>query len=109
MIMRMDFSPEALNDLESIRDYLSAEYGVKTSEENIKKIMKSIRSLMQFPLQGSGVWERYGIESDYRYLYTTHNYVFYRIEESSIKIIRILDARRDFLNILFGIKTQTDD
>jgi len=46
MIMRMDFSPEALNDLESIRDYLLAEYGVKTSEENIKKVMKSIRSWM---------------------------------------------------------------
>ena len=44
--MRMDFSPEALNDLESIRDYLLAEDGVKTSEENIKKVMKSIRSWM---------------------------------------------------------------
>ena len=64
MIMRMDFSPEALNDLESIRDYLLAEDGVKTSEENIKK---------------------------------------------SNEEHQILDARRDFLSILFGIKTQTDD
>ena len=109
MILKIDFSPEALNDLEIIRDYLLAEYGGKTSEDNIKKVMKSIRSLGQFPLQGSGVWERYGIESDYRYLYANHNYVFYRVENDAVKIIRILDARRDFLNVLFGIKTQTDE
>ena len=35
--------------------------------------------------------------------------LFYRVEKDSVKIIRILDARCDFINILFGIKTQTDD
>ena len=109
MILRIDFSPEALNDIDEIRNYLFAEYGVKTSKDNLKKEMKSIRSLGQFPLQGSSIWERYGISSDYRYLYTNHNYVFYRIENDAVKVIRILDARRDFLNILFGIKTQTDE
>lgn len=109
MILRIDFSPEALNDIEEIRNYLLAEYGEKTSKDNIKKVMNNIRSLGQFPLQGSGVWERYGITSDYRYIYANHNYVFYRIENDTVKIIRILDARRDFLNILFGIKTQTDE
>lgn len=35
--------------------------------------------------------------------------VFYRVDKECVKIIRILDARCDYLNILFGIKTQTDD
>ena len=109
MIRRIDFSPEALKDIEETKDYLTAEFGEKTSTDKLKKVMKSIRLLDQFPLQGSGIWERYGIESDYRYIYTTRNYVFYRIEDDAIKIIRILDARRDFVNILFGDKTQTDD
>ena len=109
MNLRIEFSPEAANDIEEINKYLSAEFGVKTSTQNIKKVMKSIKSLGSLPLQGSGVWERYGIASDYRYIYANHNYVFYRVEKDSVKIIRILDARYDFINILFGIKTQTDD
>ena len=109
MNLRIDFSPEAANDIEEINNYLTEEVGSKTSTQNIKKVMKSIRSLGRLPLQGSGVWERYGIASDYRYIYANHNYVFYRVEKDAVKIIRVLDARRDFINILFGIKTQTDD
>lgn len=109
MNLKIAFSPEALKDLETIKGYLLTEFGTKTANDNIKKVIKSIKSLEKFPFKGPGVWERYGIESDYRYLYTTRNYVFYRVEENCVRIIRILDARRDFLNILFGIKTQTDD
>lgn len=64
--MRIIFTPEALNDIENIKNYLLDEYGPQTAVKNIKKVLKSIRSLEQFPLQGSGVWEKYGIESDYR-------------------------------------------
>ncbi|MBR1797748.1 MAG: type II toxin-antitoxin system RelE/ParE family toxin [Clostridiales bacterium] len=109
MNLRIDFSPESLNDIEEIKLYLISEFGEKTSTDNIKKVMKSIRNLAQFPLQGTGIWERLGIESDYRYIYINHNYVFYRVEDESVKIIRILDARRDFIKILFGINIQTDD
>lgn len=107
--MRIIFTPEALNDIENIKNYLLDEYGPQTTVKNIKKVLKSIRSLEQFPLQGSGVWEKYGIESDYRYIYTTHNYVFYRVSSDSVRVIRILDVRRDFLSILFGINDLTDD
>jgi len=109
LTMRIIFTPEALNDIENIKNYLLDEYGPQTAVKNIKKVLKSIRSLEQFPLQGSGVWEKYGIESDYRYIYTTRNYVFYRVSSDSVRVIRILDVRRDFLSILFGINDLTDD
>jgi plasmid stabilization system protein ParE len=107
--MRIIFTPEALNDIENNKNYLLDEYGPQTAVKNIKKVLKSIRSLEQFPLQGSGVWEKYGIESDYRYIYTTRNYVFYRVSSDLVRVIRILDVRRDFLSILFGINDLTDD
>lgn len=40
------------------------------------------------------------------------NYTFYRIEADKIKIVRILNEKQDFMNILFGIRTtsqETDD
>ncbi|MBQ6272080.1 MAG: type II toxin-antitoxin system RelE/ParE family toxin [Clostridiales bacterium] len=100
---RILFSPQALIDIEEIREYISIQFGEKSAAKNIALVMHDIKLLEQFPLQGPGIWERYGIESDYHYIYSNKNYVFYRIEDDTVKIIRILDARRDFLNILFGI------
>ena len=40
MIRRIDFSPEALKDIEEIKDYLNAEFGEKTSTDKLKKVMK---------------------------------------------------------------------
>ena len=56
MMLRIEFSPEALRDIEETKSRLLDEFGEKTAE-NIKKVMK---------------------------------------------IVRIMDARRDFINILFN-------
>ena len=103
------FSPEALNDLEQIKNYLLDRFGEKTAEKNIRTVLKEIRTLESYPFKGSGVWERYGIDSEYHYIYTNKNYVFYRVDSDVIKVIRVLDARRDFLKILFGKTIQSDD
>lgn len=108
-MMHIVFSPEALNDIEQIKDYLIDQFGDKTATKNIKRVIKEIKTLESFPLKGSGVWERYRIDSEYRYIYANKNCVFYRVDEDTVRVIRILDARRDFLTILFGSIIQSDD
>lgn len=105
-MMHIVFSPEALNDIEQIKDYLISQFGDNTATKNIRRIIKEIKTLESFPLKGPGVWERYGIDSEYRYIFANKNYVFYRVDEDAVRIIRILDARRDFLTILFGNNSQ---
>ena len=107
-MIQIVFSPEALKDIEEIKNYLLGQFGEETTTKNIKKIIKEIHTLSSFPLKGSGILERYGINSEYRYIYTNRNYAFYRIDDDVIRIIRVLDARRDFLNILFGINPPND-
>ena len=108
-MMHIVFSPEALNDIEQIKDYLIGQFGDDTATKSIKKVIKEIKTLEAFPFKGSGVLERYGIDSEYRYIYANKNYVFYRVDEDTVRVIRILDARRDFLSILFGNNPQSDD
>ena len=108
-MMNIVFSPEALNDIEQIKDYLIGQFGDNTATKSIKKVIKEIKTLEAFPFKGSGVLERYGIDSEYRYISANKNYVFYRVDENKVRVIRILDARRDFLSILFGNNPQSDD
>ena len=59
--------------------------------------------------KGIAVSEMYNIECDYRYLYVSHNYVFYRIESEKIIIVEMFDERKDFMYKLFGISTRTQE
>ena len=51
----------------------------------------------------------YNIECDYRYLYVSHNYVFYRIESEKIIIVEMFDEGKDFMHKLLGISTRTQE
>lgn len=42
------------------------------------------------------------IPTDYMYFVLENNCVFYRLEKETVKIIRIIDTRHNYINILFG-------
>jgi len=37
------------------------------------------------------------------------NYIFYRIENDTVRVIRILNEKQDFLQILFGISSISEE
>ena len=39
------FAPEALKDIEEIKDYLLGQFGERTADSNIRKVIKEIRTL----------------------------------------------------------------
>lgn len=49
------------------------------------------------------------VPTDYLYLIVEKNYVFYRNEDNTVKIIRVLSTRQDFMSILFGITEIKDE
>ena len=48
------------------------------------------------------------METDYRYLFREKNYVFYRIGNEEISIVRVLNEKQDYTRILFGISEIED-
>ncbi len=106
---KIDITPEAMNDLEGLKEHLTKEFGEKTEEKILKAMFKDMRRLERFPETDIKLFERFGVVTDYKCIYSNKNYVFYRIEDEFIKIIRILDVRRDFMYVLFGIHMISDD
>ena len=47
--------------------------------------------------------------TDYHYLVVKPNYVFYRIKCDTVRVIRILNENQDFLQILFGISSMSEE
>lgn len=104
MTYRIKVTKEAQNDLRQIREYISVDLGNENSaSKTVGGIIKRIGSLKNMPEIGASLSSRVSIKTDYRYLVCGNYNIFYRIETDTVKIIRILNARRNFMAILFGM------
>ncbi|MBQ8663174.1 MAG: type II toxin-antitoxin system RelE/ParE family toxin [Eubacterium sp.] len=102
---RGEYSLFVRKKLMILRNDLMARFGTEKAKEVISKITRAVKSLMLFEEKGISVSAVYGVECDYRYLYISHNYLFYRIEDDKIIIVEMFHEREDFMYELFGIKT----
>ena len=99
------FSPEAVKELQETKAYITDELlSEQAANSTVSKILKNIRMLAEFPNSGAPLSGAVGIEMDYRYLVCGNYTAFYRVENETVYIIRILYGRRDFMRILFGTK-----
>ena len=108
-MMNIAITPEAFNDLEGIKEYLDDKFGTEKEVKILSAIINDIERLKEYPETDIKLFERFGIETDYKCIYTNQNYVFYRLESSTIRIIRILNVKRDFLYVLLGIRMSSDE
>ena len=104
MIKEIEYSPEAVNDLHGIEEYISIELDNSESAERIvDNIIDKSDSLSDLPEIGVPLSSCVDVKTDYRYLVRGNYNVFYRIEYDTLKIIRVLNARRNFMTVLFGM------
>lgn len=99
---KVQFSPLARQDLIKIKNYLEEAFDNDIASEKIRQLLDSIRKFEMFPLLGRPLMNVIDIPTDYMYFVVDKNYVFYRLEKEIVKIIRIIDTRQDYINVLFG-------
>ena len=97
------FSPEAITDLQQTKAYITEELcNEQVAIGTVAKITKRIRQLSNFPESGAPLSSIVNFETDYRFLVCGNYTAFYRIENQTVNIIRVLYGRRNFMQILFG-------
>ena len=102
--MQIYYTPEALSDLQNVKEsIIETFFDEKLAVDTLKSITKSVRSLEAFPYMGRELILSGGVSTGYRYLFSKHNYVFYRIEQDKVRVVRVLHERQDYLRVLFGI------
>lgn len=102
---KVEYSQIVRKKLKNLRENLTTEFNSEISIKAVKKITDVARGLGDFEEVGVLVSSIYDVESDYRYIYVGHNYLFYRIEIDKIIIVEMFDEREDFMYKLFGIST----
>lgn len=97
------FSPEAITDLQKTKAYITEELCNEQAAVNtVANITRRIRMLADFPEIGAPLSSIVGFETDYRFLVCGNYTAFYRTENQTVNIVRVLYGRRNFMQILFG-------
>lgn len=103
--MKLRYTPEAISDLQEIKCYIKNTLHNPIAALRISKaILAACSSLKSFPKMGMSIESKAGFETDLRMLTCESWVAVYRIEDESgmISVARIMDARQDYMRILFG-------
>ena len=100
---KINFTPNALEDLKEIKQYITDELcSVESAINTVGKITKRIRQLVDFPESGAPLSSIINLDVPYRFLVCGNYTAFYKVDNEEVHIIRVLYARRNFMQILFG-------
>ena len=101
-MLEVKISPQAAEDLLEIKNYIEYELQNPIAAKNIVlKIIETYENLSIFPESGIPVERYVSFPTDYKFVLANNYSIFYRIEEESVKIVRIMYSKRDFVKILF--------
>ena len=103
--MKLNYTPEAISDIQEIRRYIKHTLRNPTAAARISKaILNTCSSLKAFPKMGMSVERKTGFETDLRMIPCENWIAVYRVEPDSnvVSIARIIDGRQDYMRILFG-------
>ena len=104
------FSLEAIDDLQQIKVYITDELcNEQAANSTIARIMKNINRLKAFSNSGAPLNSIIEFDTNYRFLVCGNYTTFYRIENDTVLIVRVLYSRRDFMRILFESKKITEE
>ena len=102
---KIKYTPDAADKLRILKKTISQEYGSDSAKKIVKIITDAIRELCEYEEKGLKVSKIFDVVSDYRYIFVSKNYVFYRIEDKNIRIINFYHEKEDFMWQLFEVDT----
>jgi addiction module RelE/StbE family toxin len=107
--MKLRITPEAAQDMEDIKKYISEKlYNPNAATNTLIKIIKTCNNLLDFPIMGASLTGVTGIVTDFRYLICGSYLIFYKQDSAFISIYRILYGKQDYMKTLFGILPENE-
>ena len=89
--------------MSQIKQYISTELKNRNAASMIiGSIMTDLSELGRYPEQGPSIEALTGFQTDLRMLVCGKHIALYKIEDDTIFVARILDARQDYMRVLFG-------
>jgi plasmid stabilization system protein ParE len=99
---KLSIAPDARKDLEDIKKYITETLENPIAAMNVvSRITRGIKNLPGMPGIGTPLSSKVPFETDYRFLVCGNYLAFYRYENKTVFVDRVIYGRRDYIKILF--------
>ena len=101
--MKLKISPDALQDLKDIEEYISNNlFNPTAAKRTLKNIVNSYKRLAESPFVGMPLQNKLPFQTSFRYLISGNYLIFYKVCGDSVEILHIVYGKRDYAKILFS-------
>lgn len=101
--MRLKYSPDALSNLNDIKEYISLESNNPPAANNqVSRILDYIDKYCDSPEIGIPLKNKIDISEQYRFWIIDNYYVFYKYNNGLVYILNIVYKGRDYIQFLFN-------
>ncbi len=105
--MLLRYTPAAKMDLTELQSYIAEVLKNPVAAKNVtNRIVRACSILKEQPFAGPELAAMTGRDTDLHYLVCGKHIAFYRVEDACISIVRILDGRTNYMQLLFGAKEE---
>ena len=102
MQYKINYSPEFLNDLFQIGDYIEIQLHNPAAADRITSgIIDSTDILAEYPETGAKIFLPGGLDSEYRFVTFEDYLAIYQIRFNEVYIARAVNVRQDYMRVLF--------
>ena len=102
MRAKVNYSPEFLNDLFRISDYIESQFHDADAADRITSgIVNATDHLADFPESGAPIFLPGGLDSGYRFVIFQGYLAVYQIRYNEVYVARAVHEKEDYMRILF--------
>jgi toxin ParE1/3/4 len=100
---KIELTPKAVEDLQEIKSYITDTLqNPQAAVNTVQKIIDCYEQLADQCKIGTQLETVIHLPNKYRFLVSGNYLIFYTIDASSVKIVRILYGKRDYVKVLFS-------
>lgn len=100
---KVRLTPAALQDMRDISAYISKNLKNPIAADHVTaRIIQALRILTRHGEAGVSLQAKTGYATDLRVLDSGDYLIFYRIEDTTVSVARILNGRQDYLQFLLN-------
>ena len=104
--MKVEWLYEARNEYRDLLLFYKTQVGEKYARSFANKVMGGVRQLSRFPESGVLRSETLMGKHGFRALFIEHYVCIYRIENDTVWIYHLTDARKNYLYQIFGFEQE---
>lgn len=97
---KIHYSEEFRSHLKALREYLVQEFDKSVAVMVEQDIKNAVEGISFMPGMGNSIGDRFGLDTDYLYVYVRQNYICYVYDDTDIYVLGMIHEKQQMVSAI---------